>query len=146
MSISAGAPHSSGIWEIDRAAVLFANTSVREVRVDAATPLYRKLYRVVYNARLSGREMASFTRRRSAISSFNPRIFRPCSSRCGWVSYTDAATNPPRICDRQSDGMYGRPVLELKMSSPVPAAWISHFKSTCLIFGSELLALVAFLE
>lgn len=116
----------------------FARTQMRSI--------YQKLYRRVYNARLSANELTTFQMRAAIIGDFEPLVCSPCSSRCDWVVYTDASTSPPRICALQFHGPARHHQLEIQLSSAVPVTRAAFLKTTCLIFGSVLLSLVTFLE
>lgn len=58
-------------------------------------PLYQKLHRRGYNARLTDAGRAVFGWCERVIRSFPPRIFHPFGRQCEWLVYTDAATSPP---------------------------------------------------
>ena len=116
----------------------FARTQLR--------PLYQKLHRRVYNARLTASELAVFQWWERVIRSFSPRICTPCKEFCDWIVYTDAATSPPRLCALRFAGNTRPTRLIQQLSSSAPTVWQYLFRKTCLIFGLELLALVAFLE
>ena len=109
-------------------------------------PLYQKLYRKVYNARLSEADLGVFGWWGRAIRSFSPTICRPCAQPCDWLVYTDAATTPPRLCALRFRGGTRTPNLVACSSMDAPSVWLYHFRETCLIFGLGLLALVDFLE
>ena len=113
----------------------FARTQLR--------PLYTKMRRKYFCASLSAQERATIVWWDEVISGFPPRICRPLSSRFDDLLYTGAATNPPCICallpNPNSSGV--------RLSTLLVAfvrPWIHLFKATCLIFGLELLALLAF--
>ena len=89
----------------------FARTQLR--------PLYQRQFRRVYNARQSSHELQTPRWRRRIVSAFEPRIPRPCSARCDWVVYTDAASTPPRICAFQFYGEMYTPALDLQLSPSV---------------------------
>ena len=80
------------------------------------------------------------------IRSFSPRVCAPCQHFRYWVVYTDAATSPPPIVRiaLQWGVRKSHPVQQLSWS--VPTVWQYLFRSTCLISGIGILALVAFLE
>ena len=109
------------------------------------TPLYKKIHRMLYNARLSASESAFFSWWDKVIRS-PPRVCRPCAHSRDWLVYTDAATTPPRILALRCRGNAKTPRLDSSLSMDVDPAWVYHFRATCLIFGLELLALVEFLE
>ena len=77
---------------------------------------------------------------------FNPRICRPCAHRRNWLAYTDSATSHPRICALRFRGSDSTPHQAAQHSTAVPTVWLYQFRQTCLIFGLELLTLVAFLQ
>ena len=79
------------------------------------------------------------------MRSLSHRICRPCAQLFDWIVYTDAATTPPRICALRFQGASQTPRLVQTLSPAVPLAWMRHFRSTCLIFGLEIMALAAFL-
>ena len=60
--------------------------------------------------------------------------------------YTDAATSPPRICALRFEGKSRPPVLNTLRAARVPTVWLYLSRHTCLIYGLELLALVAYFE
>ena len=116
----------------------FARTQLR--------PLYQKLRRWVYNARLTSSELAVFQWWGKVVRSFSPRVCIPRSQYCDWVVYTGAATSPPRLCALRFAGAMRETRQVQQLSSSAPTIWQYLFRKTCLIFGLELLALVAFLE
>ena len=61
-----------------------------------------------------------------------------CIYRCGDF--------PPRLCSLRFTGDTRETRLVQQLSSSAPTVWQYLFRKTCLIFGMELLALVAFLE
>ena len=107
--------------------------------------LYQKQYRRGYNAALSAEERAVFSWWYETIISFTPRISRPLSRKFDWLLYTDAATNPPCICDLLFDPRKTSISLDAQLVA-FARPWIHWFKHTCLIFGLELLVLAAFVE
>ena len=104
------------------------------------------LYMEYFNASLSAHERTTLFWRADVISECTPLGFAvPISSRPDDLLYTDAAANPPCICALLSNpnSSVVRPItLLVAFARP----WIRLFKATCLIFGLELLALVAFFE
>ena len=109
-------------------------------------PLYRKFHRRVYNAHLPLCERHVFEWRRAIIADFAPRTVVSRSSVADWVIYTDAATDPPWICSLRFNGKSRSPELDTLCSAPVPPVWLYLFRQTCLFYGLELLALVAYFE
>ena len=61
-------------------------------------PLYTKMYRRVYNVRLSKLERATLRWRREVIAEFPPRLAVHRPARADWRIYTDASSEPPTIC------------------------------------------------
>ena len=116
----------------------FARTQLR--------PLYVKLNRRVYNARLSAYERSVFTWWRDVLADFSPRLATPRPKRPHWLIYTDAATNPPRLCALIFPGSKSTPDLQFLFSSSAAVSWTYLFRWTNLIFGLELLALVLLFE
>ena len=84
-------------------------------------------------------------RRYEAIFAFPTRVCRPLSKKFDWPLYTDADTNPPRICALLFDPRKAETSLDAHLAAFV-RPWAQLFKQTCLIFGSELLGLAAFAE
>ena len=91
-------------------------------------PLYQNLYRRVYNARLTAAELSVFGWWGRGIRSFSPRISRPCAHSCDWLVYTDAATNPPRLCALRFRGGTRAPRLESCSPMAVPSVWLNRFR------------------
>ena len=116
----------------------FARTQLR--------PLYRKLYRKVYNAKLTLLELHNLRWWYDIISAMSPRWVTTRPTRVPWIAYTDAATNPPKICALLFEGTASSPLLSGCWTDDVPRQWVQLFHRTALIFGLELLALVAFFE
>ena len=71
-------------------------------------PLYQKLRRRVYNARLTADELAVCIWWGRISRSFSPRICRPCPHYRVWIVYADAATSPTYICTLRVQGDTGR--------------------------------------
>ena len=109
-------------------------------------PLYQKFYRRIYNARLSQLERGNLSWRFAVIADFTPRLARVRPTRADWLIYTDAATDPPRLCALLFRGDCSFPLLDTLASASVDLPWLYLFRHTALIFGLELLALVAFFE
>ena len=116
----------------------FARTQLR--------PLHQKFHQRVYNAQLSRHERCAFEWWRAAIADFTPRIAVPILPIADWVIYTDAATEPPIICALLFNGKSRTPQLLKECAARVPVTWPYLFRRTALIYGLELLALVAFYE
>ena len=116
----------------------FARTQLR--------PLYQKLHRKVYNARLTDLELHTLRWWEVTIRSLTPRRVCTLPKSVKWILYTDAATNPPRICALLFEGTTSTTQLWGEWASDVPIAWCNIFHRTNLILGLELLALVAFFE
>ena len=64
-------------WGARRAAVVFADAAVREFAGTRLRPLYRKLYRGVYNSRLSGADLGVSGQRKGPIRSIHPEGLPP---------------------------------------------------------------------
>lgn len=109
-------------------------------------PTYREFYRRVYNARLTAFEQPYLSWWRDIISDFAPRLARNRPARADWLIYTDAATDPTKLCALLIRGDCSRPSLDTLATARVDAPWIYLFRHTALIYGLELLALVAFFE
>ena len=60
--------------------------------------------------------------------------------------YTDSATDSPWIFASRFNGKTMTPALNTLRAAPVPTVWLYLFRHTCLIYGLELLALVAYFE
>ena len=113
----------------------FARTQLR--------PLYKKLHSRFYSAKLSSREMSTLRWWLAITKELKPRIAHSLNSHPDFVLFTDAATSNPLIA-----GVLFRPrstkVLQLT-TGRVPSAWIRRFHRRNKIFGSELLAPLAFI-
>ena len=116
----------------------FARTQLR--------PLYRKLYRKVFNTKLSELEIHILKWWEITIRSLASRWVTSRPRLAPWLVYTDAATNPPKICALLFKGDALTPQLHGEWVSSVDPPWCNLFRSTNLILGLELLALVAFFE
>lgn len=119
-------------------AILFGKFAMTKIRL-----LYAMQFRAVYNSRLSAEGRKITHRWRETVSSFSPRVCAARSGRFDWFVYTEAASNPPRICallfDSKKHGIH----LDTQAVA-FPRAWGRLFKETSAICGLELLALVAF--
>ena len=80
------------------------------------------------------------------IADFTPRLAKVRPARADWLIYTDAATDPAKLCALVFRGDRTYPVLDTLATAKVDTPWIYLFRHTALIFGLELLALVAFFE
>ena len=112
----------------------FATTQIR--------PLYHKMYRMEYNARLTAPQRACCDWRRDAILSFSPGFARPAHR-----PLTSGSTQTPLQPRRASAHLFAPGGEEITLRRKVvssPRAREYLFRDTCLIFGIELLALVAF--
>ena len=109
-------------------------------------PLYTKLYRRVYNSRLPQLERDSLRWWDEVASEFAPRLAIPRSARADWLIYTDAATEPTTICALIPHGNSSSPQLDTCYDQRLSAARGYLFRHTALIYGMELLSLVAFFE
>ena len=116
----------------------FARTQLR--------PLYQKFYRRVYNTRLAQLERSNLECWLRVIADFTPRPAGVRPSRADWLIYTDAATDPANLCALLFRGDRSRPTLDTLATARVDTQWIYLFRHTALIYGLELLALVAFFE
>ena len=120
---------------------LFAKFARAQLR-----PLYRKLYRKVYNAKLA--DLESFTLRwwESTIRSLQPRWVTDRPTSVPWLVYTDAATHPPKLCALLFNATARETDLVGEWTADVFEQRCFLFRHTALIFGLELLAVVAFFE
>ena len=116
----------------------FARTQLR--------PLYLKLHRRVYCAKLSAQERLLFSWWKQVIEEFTPRISVPRPLRPHWILYTDAATSTRLLCAVLFHGDSSTPHIKACCTSAAPIPWEYLFRHTTLIYGLELLALVAFFE
>ena len=116
----------------------FARTQLR--------PRYTKLHRLVYNALLSSLESSTMSRRLRIIAEFARRLSVPRPSRADWLIYTDAATEPATLRALLFRGDSDTPSLDACCSQRTAVTWDYLFRTTSLIYGLELLALVAFCE
>ena len=127
--------------------LLFSQTSLfGEFARTQLRPLYTKLHRRVYNAQLSSLERSNHTWRLHIIAEFTPRIAVPRPRRADWLIYTDAATEPATLCGLLFRGDSTTPSLGACCSQRTAVTWEYMFRYTALIYGIELLALVAFFE
>ena len=79
--------------------LLFSQTSVfGKFARSQLRPLYLKLNRRAYNARLPAYERSVFTWWHDVLADSSPRLVTPRPARPHWLIYTDAATTPPRLC------------------------------------------------
>ena len=115
----------------------FARTQLR--------PPYQKFRRRVFNAQLSRHDRCTMEWWRHIIADFAHRIAAPFSPIADWAIYTDAASEPPAICALLFDGKSTRPRLMKECAANVPVTWPYLFRRTNLIYGLELLALLAVL-
>ena len=105
------------------------------------------MHRRVYNARIIASELAVFGWWESVIRSFSRGYASHVSTfSTGLYIPMPPLPPPPRLCALRfiGDVRETQPVHQL--SSSVPTVWSYLFRSTCLIFGLGILALVAFLE
>ena len=110
-------------------------------------PLCAKLNRLVYNARLPSWGRSVFTWWDRVIADFAPRPAIPRPRRPDWLIYTDDATDPPALRALLFEGRCSSPQLRiLRASDRAPVTWPQLFRSTALIFGLELSALVLVME
>ena len=116
----------------------FARTQLR--------PLYLKLHRRVYCAKLSAQEKLLFSWWKQVIEEFTPRVAVPRPIRPHWILYTDAATSARLLCAVLFVGDCSRPQIKACCTSAASIPWVHLFRHTALIYGLELLALVAFFE
>ena len=116
----------------------FARTQLR--------PLYLKLHRRVYCAKLSAQEKLLFSWWKQIVEEFRPRIAIPRPIRPHWILYTDAATSTRLLCAVLFHGDSSTPRIKVCCDSAAPIPWVHLFRHTALIYGLELLALVAFFE
>ena len=116
----------------------FARTQLR--------PLYLKLHRRVYCAKLSAQEKLLFSWWKQIIEEFRPRIAIPRPPRPHWILYTDAATSTRLLCAILLHGDSSSPRIKDCCTTAAPLPWEYLFRHTALIYGLELLALVAFFE
>ena len=116
----------------------FARTHLR--------PLYQIFRRRIYNALMFKHERRKLDWRRAIIADSTPRIDASISPIVDWASYAVAATNPPAICALMFSGKSRTPHLLQECVTHVPATWPYLIRETALIYGLELLALVAFFE
>ena len=91
-------------------------------------------------------ELQTLRRRGAAISSLTPRWVANRPMRVPWLVYTDAATHPPKICALLFAGTADQTSLRGQWTDDVSSEWSFLFRRTALIFGLELLALVAFVD
>ena len=106
-------------------------------------PLNRKLYRRFYAAKLSPRESTTLKRRIAALTKIKPRIARGIDRYTDFILLTDAAKHTPLIA-----GFLFRPrtkrVLQIT-TGRAPSSWMRLSQRRNTIFGSELLAPIAFI-
>ena len=109
-------------------------------------PMYQNLHMMVYCPRLSAPEKLLYRWRLSAIGNFSPRLAVPRPPRPRWILYTDAATNRLELRALLFRGDKRHPALRTfwSDSASVPRLYLS--RRATLIFGLELLSLVAFCE
>ena len=84
--------------------------------------------------------------RNEAISEFTPLLAPPRPARADWLIYTDAATDPPEISALIFNGKSAAAELDTCYDQGLSVVWNYLFRHTALIYGLELLALVAFFE
>ena len=108
----------------------FARTQLR--------PLYQKLYRRFYVAKLSPREIPTLKWWSAVLRGLKPRIARILNRYPDFILFTDAATITPLIAGVLFHPKLAR-VLQLTKSR-APSAWLRRFHRRNKIFGSELLA------
>ena len=109
-------------------------------------PLYQKFYRRAYNARLTRLERTNLSWRQQIIAYCAPRLARTRPARADWLIYTDAATDHAKLCALLFRGDFSRPSIDTLATARVDNPWIYLFRRNSLIFGLDLLALVAFFE
>ena len=105
-------------------------------------PMYLKMRRLVYNARLADAALSAFSFRGRVARPIPPRVCRPCSHFSERAIYTVATTSPAHICAHRFSGATERPRIAQQLSAAVPTEWAYLCRSTCLISGMELMALV----
>lgn len=71
---------------------LFGNSARNQIR-----PLYSKMRRRFYNARMSRFERDALLWRNGVIAEFTPRLAVPRPPAADWLVYTDAAAEPPTL-------------------------------------------------
>ena len=116
----------------------FARTQLR--------PLYQQFRRRVFNDQLSRHGRRTLEWRRRIIADFAPRIAVSLSPIADWVIYTDAASEPPAICARLFGAKSKRPKMKKECAAGVPVTWPYLFRKTTLIYGLELLSILAFFD
>ena len=107
----------------------FARTQIR--------PLYSKLYRRHYAARLITREASALKWRDAVLPKLKPRIARGLISLPDFILFTDATTSAPLIA-----GVLFKPRdtrAPRLTTGRVPSARLNRFRRRNKIFGSELL-------
>ena len=108
--------------------------------------LYSKLYAKSYRAALSIRVISILIRRVAALMEFRPMVARPLARKPEFIFYTDAALVRNQIATALFEGQSGtRPVIKLLAVSSVPKYWAIEFIRTNMIYGVEMLALLAFI-
>ena len=106
--------------------------------------LYRELHRKVYSACLSTRERAVLVWRRAIFRELTPRVLEPCKGArttfciptllqhmLGFPEYSSGGSDPPLI--------------ELLTKETAPKFWDRLFHQKNIIYGIELLAVLAFI-
>ena len=108
--------------------------------------LYRKLYRKFYVATLEERERAVLSWWLAIPRELNPRILRSIERFPDFVIYSDAASTGHRMAALLfKGGRRGAPHILRAAASAAPKYWADAFSNTNLIYGLELLALLAFI-
>ena len=108
--------------------------------------LYKKQHRKIYCAILSEQEKAVLNWWCAVLTELKPRVARQIVHTPDFVIYSDAASTHVRIAAILfKGGSTGPPIIELLVKGRTPLFWIRMFHSTNLIYGLELLALLAFI-
>ena len=107
--------------------------------------LYKKLHRRVYVAKFTPRELLSLRWWEAVLTELRPRVPRGIQRSPFWVLFTDAATKTNLMAAILfRGGACSSPRIQFSMVGSVPSAWLKRFHSRNKIYGSELLAVVAF--
>ena len=108
--------------------------------------IYKKLYRKYYVASLSEREDSVLKWRLRILRDPNRRITRAIARFPDFAIYSGAATTGNRISPLLfMGGKSGRPFALRAADSAASGNWTDAFHRTILIYGLELLALLAFI-
>ena len=109
-------------------------------------PLYQKLHRAVYPARLSPFERILFGWWGDLVDEFAPRVAAHRPTRPHWRIYTDDSDIPPHALRSFVSWRSFAPSSSRRLFGPSCYGLALHVPKDCLIYGLELSALVLFFE